>query len=82
LKAVPRLWPSFSARVPGSGARARWGQAFGGESLFWLFGVGVLIFAVTLNTKYSLIVVGASFPVYFLTVYLIKKRSGQASPSA
>lgn len=75
LKAVPRLWPSIAARVPGSGAAARWGQAFGGESLFWLFGVGVLIFAFTLNAKYSLIVVGASFPIYFLTVYLITKRS-------
>jgi protein-S-isoprenylcysteine O-methyltransferase Ste14 len=82
LKAVPRLWPSLSARVPGSGAAARWGQALGGEILFWLFGVGVLIFAITLNAKYALIVVGASFPIYFLTVYLVKKGSGQASPSA
>jgi protein-S-isoprenylcysteine O-methyltransferase Ste14 len=82
LKAVPRLWPSIAARVPGSSATARWGQAFGGESLFWLFGVGVLVFAITLNTKYSFLVVGASFPVYFLAVYLIKKRSAQAPPSA
>jgi len=82
LKAVPRLWPSLTARVPGSGAKARWGQAFGGESLFWLFGVGVMVFAITLNTKYALMVVAASFPIYFLLVYLIKKKSAQASPSA
>ena len=82
LKAVPRLWPSIATRVPGSGAAPRWGQAFGGESLFWLFGAGVLVFAITLNMKYSLIMVGASFPIYFLLVYVIKKRSAQASPSA
>jgi protein-S-isoprenylcysteine O-methyltransferase Ste14 len=82
LKAVPRLWPSIAPRVPASGTPLRWGQAFGGESLFWLFGVGVLIFAITLNMKYALIVVGASFPIYFLLVYLIKKNVGQASPSA
>ncbi len=82
LKAVPRLWPSIGARVPGSGAAARWGQAFGGEIMFWLFGVGVVIFAITLDVKYALIVVGASFPIYFLAVYLIKKRAAQESPSA
>lgn len=82
LKAVPRMWPSMTARVPGGGAAPRWGQAFGGESLFWLFGVGVLNFAITLNTKYPLLVVGASFPIYFLLVYLIKKGAGQASSSA
>ena len=82
LKAVPRLWPSIAARVPGSGAEPRWGEAFAGESLFWLFGVGVLIFAITLRMTYSVIVIGTSFPIYFLLVYLIKKRAAQRSPSA
>ena len=82
LKAVPRLWPSLSARLPGSGAAPRWGQAFGAELFIWLFGVGVLIFAVTLNAKYALMVIAASFPIYFLAVYAIKKRAAQGSPSA
>ncbi len=35
LKAVPRFWPSFAARVPSGGASPRWAQAFFGETFIW-----------------------------------------------
>jgi protein-S-isoprenylcysteine O-methyltransferase Ste14 len=75
LKAVPRFWPSLAPRVPSGGGVPRWGQAFAGESLIWLFGAAELVFAITLNFKLMWIVFGASFVAYFLAVYLIKKRA-------
>ena len=75
LKAVPRFWPLLAPRIPSAGEEPRWGQAFAGESLIWLFGLAELVFAVTLNFKLMWIVFGASFVAYFLSVYLIKKRA-------
>jgi protein-S-isoprenylcysteine O-methyltransferase Ste14 len=75
FKAVPRLWPSFSPRIPSRGGQPRWGQAIAGEMMFWLFGVAVLCFAVTLNIKVAGIVFASSFAFYFIVVPLIKKRA-------
>jgi protein-S-isoprenylcysteine O-methyltransferase Ste14 len=75
LKAVPRFWPSLAPRIPSAGEEPRWGQAFAGESLIWLFGLAELVFAITLNFKLMWIVFGVSFVAYFLSVYLIKKRA-------
>jgi len=75
LKAVPRFWPAFTPRIPSAEEKPRWGQAFAGESLIWLFGAGELVFAITLNFKLMWIVFGAGFVAYFLSVYLIKKRA-------
>lgn len=75
LKAVPRFWPSLKPRIPSAGEEPRWGQAFAGESLIWLFGAAELVFAITLNFKLMWIVFGASFVAYFVAVYLIKKRA-------
>jgi protein-S-isoprenylcysteine O-methyltransferase Ste14 len=82
LKAVPRLWPSLLPRVPAGSRKARWGQAIAGEMFFWLFGVAVLCFAITLNMKWAGTVFASSFVVYFVAVYVIRKRAGQSTPSA
>lgn len=79
LKAVPRFWPSLTPRVPSGGGEARWRQAFAGESLIWLFGAAELVFAITLNMKLMWIVFGSSFVAYFLSVYLIRKRTAKPS---
>lgn len=80
LKAVPRLWPALSPRLPSGGGQPRWGQAMAGEMIFWLFGLGVLCFAITLNLKLTGIVFAASFAFYFLVVGpLVKKRRIAAS---
>jgi protein-S-isoprenylcysteine O-methyltransferase Ste14 len=57
------------------GGQPRWGQAIAGEMIFWLFGVAVLCFAITLNIKLTGIVFAASFGFYLLVVGpLVKKR--------
>lgn len=75
LKAVPRLWPSLTPRVPSGNGEPRWAQGIGGEMFGWLIGLGVLCFAITLNFPLSGIVISSSFVVYFLVVPLIKKRA-------
>jgi len=57
---VPRLWPALFPRVPGSGARAEWGQAIGGELMMWAFALGAGAFAVTLDRRllYGFLVLG------------------------
>jgi protein-S-isoprenylcysteine O-methyltransferase Ste14 len=82
LRAVPRFWPALTARVAPGGRPARWAQAFAGEMFIWLIGAAELCFAITLNLKLSGIVLAASFVVYFLAVYLVKKSAGQSAPSA
>jgi hypothetical protein len=71
LKAVPRFWPAL---------KPRWGQAIAGEMIFWLFGVAVLCFAITLNLRWTWVVFGAAFAVCFFAVPLIRKRAD--SPAA
>jgi protein-S-isoprenylcysteine O-methyltransferase Ste14 len=51
FEAVPRLWPALVARVPASGLRPRWLQAFGGELFFWILFVATVCFAITLNSR-------------------------------
>jgi protein-S-isoprenylcysteine O-methyltransferase Ste14 len=75
LKSVPRFWPSLTPRVPSGGGQPRWRQAVAGEMIFWLFGVAVLCFAITLNIKLTGIVFAASFAFYFLVIVpLVRKR--------
>jgi hypothetical protein len=75
LKAVPRMWPALTPRVPAAGGQPRWGQAIAGEIFIWLFGVAVLCFAITLDFKLMCIVFASSFVVYFVAVYVVKKRA-------
>ena len=44
---VPRLWPSLAPRVPATGAKPQWGQAFRGETFMWGFALAIGAFAVT-----------------------------------
>jgi protein-S-isoprenylcysteine O-methyltransferase Ste14 len=75
LKAVPRFWPALSPRVPASGRAPHWGQALAGEMIFWIFGVGTLCLAITLNIKITGMVFLCSFAAYFIVVPLVKKRA-------
>src|ERR1700687_5340774 len=82
LTAVPRLWPSLTPRIPSGGGQPRWGQAIAGEMIFWLFGVAVLCFAITLNIKLTGIVFAASFAFYFIVVPRLVRRTGPVGSSA
>src|ERR1700687_146993 len=82
LSAVPRLWPALTLRVPSGGGKPRWGQAIAGEMIFWLFGVAVLCFAITLNIKITGIVLACSFAFYFIVVPRLVRRTGPVGSSA
>jgi protein-S-isoprenylcysteine O-methyltransferase Ste14 len=81
LKAVPRMWPSLTPRVPAGNGQARWGQAVAGEMFIWLFGVAELCFAITLRLKLAGVIFAASMLLYFAIVPIVMKRAAQ-SPRA
>lgn len=70
FEAVPRLYPSFLARVPGSGAQPNWRDGVLGEMFFWIFAAGMAAFTVTLQSNHFLIALGTGFALYFLQNYL------------
>jgi protein-S-isoprenylcysteine O-methyltransferase Ste14 len=71
---VPRLWPSLQARLPDSGLKPHWQQAFAGELFMWGFFVAVAVFAITLNTKLLWIILAASVVAYIASSYLLEAR--------
>jgi protein-S-isoprenylcysteine O-methyltransferase Ste14 len=82
LKRVPRLWPSLTPRLPASGARPRWGQAFVGELFVWIFGFGVLSVAITLDSNFSGILIGVGMVLYVIMQTVIKRRASQSAAKA
>lgn len=76
ITAVPRLLPSLRPRIPSSGIAPKWGQAFAGESFFWIFALASISFAITLNLKLTGIFLGVSVAAYFL-LRLAGKSSGK-----
>ena len=49
--AVPRLLPALRPRIPASGARPRWGQAWVGEAWMWGFALASATYAATLDLR-------------------------------
>jgi protein-S-isoprenylcysteine O-methyltransferase Ste14 len=78
---VPRLWPALQPRLPGSGLRPHWRQAFVGELFMWGFFVAVAVFAITLNTKLLWIILAASVVAYIASSYLLEARKKTKTPS-
>ena len=79
---VPRFWPSLRSRVPAENRRPQWGQALGGESFVWLFGLAELLVAVTLRPLAALIAFPLGFLAHFLITSRIQKRGRQAGYTA
>jgi protein-S-isoprenylcysteine O-methyltransferase Ste14 len=78
---VPRLWPALRPRLPDSGLKPHWKQAFVGELYMWGFFAGVVAFAVTLNVKFFWITIAASMLLYIASSYLISSRKKPETPS-
>lgn len=68
-RAVPRFWPALRPRVLSGNLRPDWGQAVAGESFVWIFGLAVLLVAITLRPLAALI----AFPMGFLAHFLITR---------
>jgi protein-S-isoprenylcysteine O-methyltransferase Ste14 len=79
LQAVPRLWPSLTARVSPGSAKPRWPQAFFGETFFWAFATASVGFATTLNFRFWYWPMIASLPLYALSVFLLKRQGRNSS---
>lgn len=79
---VPRLWPSMRPRCPLSGRAPHWRQAFVGEILFWLMGVTLLVFAITINQTLLAVGFAASFAITLATGSYVRKRSAAPPPEA
>ncbi len=71
---VPRLWPAMRPRLPDSGLKPHWRQAFVGELFMWGFFAAVAAFAITLHIKFFWITVAVSMVAYIATGYLISWR--------
>jgi protein-S-isoprenylcysteine O-methyltransferase Ste14 len=78
---VPRLWPSLQPRLPDSGLKPHWKQAFVGELYMWGFFVAITAFAITLKSKVLWIIIAASMLLYIASSYLIAARKKSDSPS-
>lgn len=81
VRRVPRLWPSIAARLPATGARPQWGQAFRGEAFMWTFTGAFALFAVTLNVKLLWWTIGLAllFLIGQTVVHNRRKRKGPAT---
>jgi len=77
---VPRLWPSLQARLPDSGLKPHWKQAFLGELFMWGFFAAVAAFAVTLNPKVLWITMAVSIILYIVSSYAISWRKKSETP--
>jgi len=67
LAAVPRLWPALRPRLPSSGRRPLWGQAFFGESFLWGFAAATTLFVVTLNARWFGLSCAGAMAFYAIT---------------
>jgi protein-S-isoprenylcysteine O-methyltransferase Ste14 len=63
---VPRLLPSLRPRVPASGLKPQWGQAFRGEAFMWGFFITMVAFTITLQDRVAEILAGVTLGLWFL----------------
>ncbi|HEX3926701.1 MAG TPA: methyltransferase [Gemmatimonadales bacterium] len=77
---VPRFIPSLTPRLPLAASRPRWLQAYLGEAMFWIFALGMVLLAITLNWKTAAIVAAAGLIFHILFINLIRRRT--APPAA
>ena len=73
-QAVPRFWPALKPRVPSGNLQPAWGQAFGGESFVWLFGLAELLIAATLNPRIGIVIFLIGFAAHFFITGRIQKQ--------
>jgi hypothetical protein len=76
---VPRLLPSLRPRVPSSGLKPQWGQAFRGEAFMWGFFITMVAFTITLRDRLAEILAGVTLALWFLQKGL--RRLTKAAPA-
>jgi protein-S-isoprenylcysteine O-methyltransferase Ste14 len=77
--AVPRMFPSWRARIQAAGAHPRWLQGFCGEVFLWVLAILVAGKAVTLNPAVfqgrGLLAVAIAIPLYIWARHNSKKQT-------
>lgn len=76
--AVPRLLPALRPRVPASGARPRWGQAFLGESFVWSFALAIVAFIPRFDQRWFFLFLGLGLLASFL--FKLRAREKETAP--
>jgi protein-S-isoprenylcysteine O-methyltransferase Ste14 len=79
---VPSFFPSLSPRLPASGQKAEWGQAFRGEAAMWGFFVTMAAFTITLRDSVAWFLGGATLILWLsrnIAVRLNKARESKTS---
>jgi protein-S-isoprenylcysteine O-methyltransferase Ste14 len=80
-RAVPRLWPSLRARIPGSGVKPDWMNGLAAEAFFISFALGVIGFAISLNVLWFYAGWLASPLLSWLAGWAVQKRSQPVASS-
>lgn len=57
---VPCLWPSLTPRLPASGRKPEWGQAFLGEVTIWSLAIATLTYALTTRLWIMYTIIGVA----------------------
>jgi hypothetical protein len=79
---VPRFVPSLRPRLPSSGAKPRWGQAFLGEASLWLLALSVAGFAATLNFTVFRMMIAIALAGYAIRLLVAAARKRGAPTAA
>jgi protein-S-isoprenylcysteine O-methyltransferase Ste14 len=76
---VPRLLFSVRPRVPASGMKPQWGQAFRGEALMWAFFIMMAAFTITLQDRVAEILSAVALGIWFLQS--VRRRIQKTAPA-
>jgi protein-S-isoprenylcysteine O-methyltransferase Ste14 len=83
--AVPRMFPSWRARIPSAGAKPRWLQGFCGESFLWMLAVVTAGSGISLNSAWLqhrlLWGIVIALPLFIWARRSSKKQSSAAGPA-
>lgn len=73
LAAVPRLFPALRPRLPSSGMKPRWREAFQGEFTFWIFFLAMAVFAATKNGRIMFWTIMLALAIYVIQHFRFRK---------
>lgn len=71
---VPKIVPSFGARIPAAGLKSRWGQAFRGEAFMWGFFLTMVAFALTLEDRVAEVLAGVTLVLWLFDRAMQRSR--------
>lgn len=77
VKAVPRLLPALTPRVPAARHPFSLGAGLLGEAFFWGLALTETVFAATLKVSYFYMTLALAFVTYFACLLIIRRRGSE-----